>query len=136
MAAYFAKVYSRAPDRCFSWLGALSSSGHGRLRMSRKLGSRVVASRVLRWQLSRRLLRPVPGGLPPSDTAAISWPATTRLTGCLAPRPTPASVSHPGQLLLGQPARLPGQPQTRADSGPVRVTLALVPRARHSPSEN
>ncbi|MFM9449150.1 hypothetical protein [Streptomyces acidiscabies] len=46
---YRAKVYDRGPDRCAYWLGAISDSGHGKLRAgSRKSGtSRVVTVHVL-----------------------------------------------------------------------------------------
>ncbi|ATL88770.1 hypothetical protein [Streptomyces malaysiensis] len=46
---YRAKVFDRGPDQCAYWLGAISSSGHGKLRAgSRKAGtSRVVTVHVL-----------------------------------------------------------------------------------------
>ena len=46
---YRAKVYDRGPDRCAFFLGAISSSGHGKLRAgSRKTStSRVVTAHVL-----------------------------------------------------------------------------------------
>ncbi|MFF3460460.1 hypothetical protein ACFYXH_40520 [Streptomyces sp. NPDC002730] len=46
---YRAKVYDRGPDQCAYFLGAISSSGHGKLRAgSRKTGtSRVVTAHVL-----------------------------------------------------------------------------------------
>ncbi|MFM9735192.1 hypothetical protein [Streptomyces niveiscabiei] len=46
---YRAKVYDRGPDRCAYWLGAISDSGHGKLRAgSRKSdSSRVVTAHVL-----------------------------------------------------------------------------------------
>lgn len=64
---YHAKVYRRGSGLCWYWLGALSSSGHGRLRCGTRAldpelpGSRVIASHVYGFQLSRGLLQPDPG---------------------------------------------------------------------------
>jgi hypothetical protein len=61
---YHFKVY-RWPG-CWYWLGPISSSGHGRLRCGTRAldperpESRVVASHVYGFQLSRGLLRPDP----------------------------------------------------------------------------
>lgn len=51
---YHEKVYDRGPDECAYWLGAVSSSGHGKLRAgSRRTGtSRVVTAHVLGWAIS------------------------------------------------------------------------------------
>ena len=62
------KVYRRGPGQCHYWLGALLSSGHGRVRLGvRTAGalrpaSVVVAAHVYLYQESRGLLRPLPDG--------------------------------------------------------------------------
>src|SRR5260370_3377978 len=48
-ASYHAKVCRAAG--CWFWVGALSESGHGRLRVPAHLGTRVVASPVYGYQL-------------------------------------------------------------------------------------
>src|SRR5258708_18257706 len=48
-ASYHAKVCRAAG--CWFWVGALSESGHGRLRVPAHLGTRVVASHVYGYQL-------------------------------------------------------------------------------------
>jgi hypothetical protein len=59
---YHAKIHKR-PEGCWYWLGAISDSGHGRLRAGTRLpdpdrpGSHVVASHVYGYQLSRGVLR-------------------------------------------------------------------------------
>lgn len=61
VARYHSKVWRRDPALCWYWLGAVSSTGHGKLRAgTRKAAgppSRVVASHVFGWQLSRGPLR-------------------------------------------------------------------------------
>jgi hypothetical protein len=65
-ARYHAKVHRRGTGLCWYWLGALSGSGHGRLRVGTRAleperpGTRVIASHVYGFQLSRGLLRPNP----------------------------------------------------------------------------
>jgi hypothetical protein len=62
------KVYRRGPGQCHYWLGALSSSGHGRLRLRVRAASDphpasiVVAAHLYLYQESRGLLRPLPDG--------------------------------------------------------------------------
>jgi hypothetical protein len=62
------KVHRRGPGQCHYWLGALSSSGHGRVRLrvrsasARRPGSVVVAAHAYLYQESRGLLRPLPDG--------------------------------------------------------------------------
>jgi len=62
------KVYRRGPGQCHYWLGALTSSGHGRVRLrgrtasAQRPASVVVAAHVYVYQESRGLLRPLPGG--------------------------------------------------------------------------
>jgi hypothetical protein len=62
------KVYRRGPGQCHYWLGALSSSGYGRVRLGVRTASAprpasiVVAPHVYLYQESRGLLRPLPGG--------------------------------------------------------------------------
>lgn len=50
---YQAKVHRRGPDQCHYWLGAVSDTGHGKLRAgSRTAGtSRVVTAHVLGWAI-------------------------------------------------------------------------------------
>ena len=63
---YHSKVYRRPGPGCWYWLGAISSTGHGRLRCGTRAleperpATRVVASHVYGFQLSRGLLRPDP----------------------------------------------------------------------------
>ncbi len=49
---------------CWFWTGALSGSGHGRLRVPAHLCSRVVASHVYGYQLTYGALRITESGLP------------------------------------------------------------------------
>jgi hypothetical protein len=62
------QVYRRAAGQCHYWLGALSSSGHGRVRLRVRAASGprpagiVVAAHVYLYQESRGLLRPLPDG--------------------------------------------------------------------------
>jgi hypothetical protein len=62
------RVYRRGPGQCHYWLGELSSSGHGRVRLGvRTVGalrpvSVVVAVHLYLYQESRGLLRPLPDG--------------------------------------------------------------------------
>ncbi len=62
------RVYRRGPGQCHYWLGALSSSGYGRVRLgvravgARRRASVVVAAHVYLYQESRGLLRPLPDG--------------------------------------------------------------------------
>lgn len=61
-ARYHAKVWRDETDEgaCWFWLGALSSSGHGKLRAGP--GARtVVTAHVYGWQLHRGLIRARPG---------------------------------------------------------------------------
>lgn len=72
VARYHARVYRRGSGLCWYWTGAISSTGHGRLRCGTRAleaerpASRVVAAHVFGYQLSRGLLRPGPeaGKLP------------------------------------------------------------------------
>jgi len=62
------KVYRRGPGQCHYWLGALTASGHGRVRLRGRAASAsrpasiVVAAHVYVYQESRGLLRPLPDG--------------------------------------------------------------------------
>src|SRR5215472_6686981 len=62
------KVYRRGPGQCHYWLGALSSSGHGRVRLgvraagASRPASVMVAPHMYLYQESRGLLRPLPDG--------------------------------------------------------------------------
>lgn len=62
------KVYRRGPGQCHYWLGALTSSGHGRVRLGVRTASAsrpasvIVAPHVYLYQESRGLLRPLPDG--------------------------------------------------------------------------
>jgi hypothetical protein len=62
IAAYHQRV-CRVGEHWF-WTGALSGSGHGRLRVPRHLGSRVVASHLYGFQLVYGALRLTQAGLP------------------------------------------------------------------------
>jgi hypothetical protein len=63
LARVHEKVYRRGPGQCHYWLGALSSSGHGRVRLIVRTASGprpasvVVAAHVYLYQESRGLLR-------------------------------------------------------------------------------
>jgi hypothetical protein len=62
------KVYRRGPGQCHYWLGALTSSGHGRMRLrvrpasAPRPASIVVPAHTYLYQESRGLLRPLPDG--------------------------------------------------------------------------
>lgn len=62
------QVYRRGPGQCHYWLGALTSSGRGRVRLrvravsAPRPASVVVAADVYLYQESRGLLRPLPDG--------------------------------------------------------------------------
>jgi hypothetical protein len=62
------KVYRRGPGQCHYWLGALTSTGHGRVRLGVRAANAVrpagvvVAAHVYLYQESRGLLRPLPDG--------------------------------------------------------------------------
>ena len=62
------KVYRRGSGQCHYWLGALTSSGHGRVRLSVPAASAVrpasvlIGPHVYLYQESRGLLRPLPDG--------------------------------------------------------------------------
>ena len=62
------KVFRRGPGQCHYWLGALTSSGRGRVRLrvravsAPRPASVVVAADVYLYQESRGLLRPLPDG--------------------------------------------------------------------------
>ena len=66
---YHGKVYRREAG-CWFWLGAISDTGHGRLRCGTRRAdperpeSHVVASHVFGYQLSRGLLRAEAGRVP------------------------------------------------------------------------
>ena len=49
-ASYHAKI-CRSAGECWFWTGALSESGHGRLKVPAHLGTRTVASHVYGYQL-------------------------------------------------------------------------------------
>jgi hypothetical protein len=65
------RVYRRGPGQCHYWLGALTSGGHGRVRLRVRAASAprpasvVVAAEVYLYQESRGLLRPLPDGACP-----------------------------------------------------------------------
>lgn len=82
---YTARVHQRGPDQCWYWLGAISSTGHGKLRASsRACGvSRVVTAHVYGYQLASGPLEARPGDDPvishKCDEAACQNPAHWRL---------------------------------------------------------
>jgi hypothetical protein len=59
VARYHDKVYRRGPGRCWPWLGAISDSGHPKLRAGTRVlvpgrpGTRVVSALAFGWQVSR-----------------------------------------------------------------------------------
>ena len=61
---YHSKVHRRGHGECWFWLGAISDTGHGKLRAGTRTtaegrpDTRVVASHVYGYQLSRGPLRP------------------------------------------------------------------------------
>lgn len=75
------KVYRRGPGQCHYWLGALSSSGHGRVRLAVRTASAlrpasiVVPPHVYLYQESRGLLRPLPDGSYPLVRHRCSEPS-------------------------------------------------------------
>jgi hypothetical protein len=75
------KVHRRGPGQCHYWLGALSSSGYGRVRpVVRTVGalrpaSVVVAAHVYLYQESRGLLRPAADGSYPLVRHRCSEPS-------------------------------------------------------------
>jgi hypothetical protein len=102
-------VYRRGPGQCHYWLGALSSSGHGRVRLGvRAAGalrpaSIVVAAHVYLYQESRGLLRPLPDG---------SYPLVRHRCG-------EPSCLNPIHLAAGTAAgRAAGGIATRGTTGP------------------
>jgi hypothetical protein len=68
---YHAKICKRGRGECWYWLGAISDTGHGKLRAGTRVlaegrpGTRVVASHVYGYQLSRGPLRPGANGQVP-----------------------------------------------------------------------
>ena len=61
-ARYEAKIYRRGIDGCAYWIGAISSTGHGKLKAGRTSGAPiVVTAHVYGWQLAHGLIRPRPG---------------------------------------------------------------------------
>ncbi|MCU1641498.1 MAG: hypothetical protein JWN03_1773, partial [Nocardia sp.] len=59
---YAAKVYRRRDDQCWYYVGAISSTGHGKLKAGRTHGPRiVVTAHVYGWQLTCGVIRPRPG---------------------------------------------------------------------------
>jgi len=105
------KVYRRGPGQCHYWLGALSSSGHGRVRLGVRTGSAarpasiMVAPHVYLYQESRgRCGRCPMAATRRSGTGAANRRASTRSTwppgrlrarsragARLGPRPTPGA---------------------------------------------
>jgi hypothetical protein len=68
VARYHAKVYRRGPGLCWPWLGAISDTGHPKLRAGTRTlngpSTRVVSALAFGWQVSRGPL-PRPGGQAP-----------------------------------------------------------------------
>lgn len=70
---YEAKVYRRSGDRCWPWLGTISSTGHGKLRAGTRTGgvdpdtgrarapTHVVSAHVYGWQLVNGVIEASPG---------------------------------------------------------------------------
>jgi hypothetical protein len=102
------KVYRRGPGQCHYWLGALSSGGHGRLRLGVRTASAphpagiMVAPHVYLYQESRGLLRPLPDGRyplirhrcgEPSCLNPIHLAAGTAAGGAAGARGTPGPAA-------------------------------------------
>lgn len=83
---YAETVHRRGPDQCWFWLGAISSTGHGKFRASRHGAgvSRVVTAHVYGYQLANGPLEAMPG-----DDPVISH------------RCDEASCQNPGHWRLG-----------------------------------
>jgi hypothetical protein len=101
------KVYRRGPGQCHYWLGALTSSGHGRVRLSARTttgprpASVVVAPHLYLYQESRGLLRPLPDGSYPVIRHRCGEPS------CLNPihlAAGPAAGSAVGAIAARHPA--------------------------------
>jgi hypothetical protein len=59
---YQAKVHQRREDQCSYWCGAISSTGHGKLKAGRVTGTPiVVTAHVYGWQLTHGPIHPRPG---------------------------------------------------------------------------
>ncbi|MFF0526598.1 hypothetical protein ACFYTC_48600 [Actinomadura nitritigenes] len=59
---YQARIHRREADRCWYWLGAVSDTGHGKLKASRAAGpSIVVTAHVYGWQLAHGPITARPG---------------------------------------------------------------------------
>ena len=101
------KVYRRGPGQCHYWLGALSSSGHGRVRLAvRTAGasrpaSILVAPHVYLYEESRGLLRPSPDGSYPLVRHRCSEPSCLNpihLTAGTAPGGTAGMIAVGGTV--------------------------------------
>ena len=62
-ASYQAKIWQPTGGGCAWWLGAISDTGHGKLRVSRRLRTsvQVVTAHVYGWQLHHGIIAPRPG---------------------------------------------------------------------------
>lgn len=113
------KVYRRGPGQCHYWLGALSSSGHGRVRLrvrtasSPRPASIVVAAHVYLYQESRGLLRPLPDD---------SYPVVRHRCG-------EPSCLNPIHLAAGTAAGSPGAIAARGTASPAADTRGAQGRA-------
>jgi hypothetical protein len=113
------KVYRRGPGQCHYWLGALSSSGHGRVRLGvRTAGaprpaSIMVAPHVYLYQESRGLLRPLPDGSYPLIRHRCDEPS------CL----------NPIHLAAGTAGNAAGAIAARGTAGPAADTRGAQGRA-------
>ncbi|RSN51131.1 hypothetical protein DMH08_31365 [Actinomadura sp. WAC 06369] len=59
---YRAKVHRRDPDACWYWLGAVSDTGHGKLKAARASGpSIVVTAHTYGYQAEYGVIAPRPG---------------------------------------------------------------------------
>jgi hypothetical protein len=111
---YHCKVYRRPGPGCWYWLSAISSAGHGRLRCGTRAleperpGTRVVASHVYGFQLSRGLLRPDPAtGLLPvirhrCDEASCHRPSHW-VTGSAADNAADFTARHSAGIAADRP---------------------------------
>jgi hypothetical protein len=113
------KVYRRGPGQCHYWLGALSSSGHGRVRLGVRTASAprpasiMVAPHVYLYQESRGPLRPLPDG---------SYPLIRHR--CHEP-----SCLNPIHLAAGTAGSAAGAIAARGTTGPAADTRGAQGRA-------
>jgi len=122
------KVFRRGPGQCHYWLGALTSSGHGRVRLGVRAASAprpasvVVAPHVYLYQESRGLLRPLPDG---------SYPLIRHRCGetsCLNPIHLAAGIApgHAAGAVTARPAAGPVADSRGAQGRAIAIRNAIM----------